>query len=93
MSEATYAGPERRRGPGRPKGGRRASDPIDNLATHPADHVDVGQLADYWGRHVYTVHAYIRKGTLPALKVGGMYRIRTADARAFERRDPSWRQH
>jgi hypothetical protein len=39
---------EDRRGPGRPKGGRRASDPIHNLATHTALHVDVSQLADYW---------------------------------------------
>jgi excisionase family DNA binding protein len=81
-----------RRKPGRPKGGRRATDPIDNLETHPATHVGVSQLADYWGKHVYTVHVYIRKGDLPALKVGGTYRIRTADARMFERRDPQWKQ-
>jgi excisionase family DNA binding protein len=79
-----------RRKPGRPKGGRRATDPINNLATHPALNVDVCQLAEYWGKHVYTVQAYIRKGKLPAMKVGGMYRIRTADARMFERRDPQW---
>jgi excisionase family DNA binding protein len=53
----------------------------------------VSQLAEYWGKHVYTVHVYIRKGTLPALKVGGTYRIRTADARQFERRDPQWQKH
>jgi excisionase family DNA binding protein len=83
---------EDRRGPGRPKGGRRASDPIHNLATHTALHVDVSQLADYWGKHVYTVHVYIRKGNLPALKVGGTYRIRPADARMFERKDPQWQK-
>jgi hypothetical protein len=75
---------------GRPRGGRRSTDPIDDLATHQAVYVDVGQLAGYWGKHVYTIHGYIRKGTLPALRIGGTYRIRPADALAFERRDPQW---
>lgn len=86
------SGTDRRR-PGRPKGGRRASDPIINLATHLATHVDVNQLADYWGKHAYTVHIYIRKKQLLATKVGGMYRIRKVDALAFERNDPQWRRH
>jgi excisionase family DNA binding protein len=82
-----------RRKPGRPSGGRRATDPIYDLRTHKATHVDVGQLADYWGKHAYTVHLYIRQGRIPAVMVGGMYRIRTADALAFERRDPCWQKH
>lgn len=72
--------------------GRRATDPILDLATHPAVHVDVAQLAEYWGRHPITVAGYIRSRLLPARKVGGTYLVRTSDALAFERRDPVWRR-
>ena len=82
-----------RRKPGRPPGGRRATDPIDDLATHTAEWVDVGQLAAYWAKHVYTVHHYIRTKRLQAKKVGGTYQIRRSDALAFERRDPQWQKH
>jgi hypothetical protein len=81
---------EERRKPGRPKGGRRATDPIINLATHCSPFVTPGQLADYWGVHQYTVHVYIRKGILGASLIGGCYRIRLADALHFEKRDAAW---
>jgi excisionase family DNA binding protein len=73
-----------RRGPGRPKGGRRMTDPIDDLATHRTTLVTVGQLADYWGKHVVTVGRYIREGRLRAALVGGEYRVHKVDAMAFE---------
>lgn len=79
-----------RRGPGRPKGGRRATDPITDLATHHEPLVTVSQLAEYWGKHPYTLNGYIRRRKLLAALVGGEYRIRIEDALAFERRDPQW---
>jgi hypothetical protein len=75
---------------GRPKGGRRITDKIEDLPTHTAPFVTPGQLADYWGVHQYTVHAYIRKGILGANLIGGCYRIRIADALHFEKRDTAW---
>ncbi len=74
-----------RRGRGRPKGGRRVSDPINDLASHPAHHFDVAQLAAYWGIHVNTVTSFIRHGMLTATRIGGKYRIAKADALTFER--------
>lgn len=90
VSERRKGGP---RGPGRPKGGRRASDPIMNLESHASCHVAVSQLAEYWCKHAYTINGYIRAGRLRATLVGGEYRIKIADALAFERIDPIWRKH
>jgi excisionase family DNA binding protein len=84
---------EDRRKVGRPRGGRRVSDPIHDLTTHRAEFVEVSQLADYWGKHVYTVHAYIRQKRLVAVKVGGTYRIKRTDAVKFERNDPEWQMN
>jgi hypothetical protein len=89
MTDELRIGTDRRKA-GRPEGGRRITDPIKHLATHTAPFVTPGQLADYWGVHQYTVHAYIRKGMLGANLIGGCYRIRIADALHFEKRDPSW---
>ncbi len=40
-------------------------------------------IAHYLGYHVETVRLYIRHGNLPAMKVGGEYRIRRADFEKF----------
>ncbi len=79
-----------RRTVGRPRGGRRASDPIIDLATHGSKYVNASQLADYWGVHPYTINGFIRKGKLGAILIGGAYRIRVVDALHFERKDTAW---
>ena len=81
-----------RRGRGRPKGGRRLTDPIIDLATHQAPHVTVGQLSDYWGRHPSTIGDYIREGRLEAKRVGWEYIVTTKAALQFERADVCWRK-
>jgi hypothetical protein len=77
---------------GRPRGGRRVSDPIDNLATHTRPLVSVRQLADYWGKHPVTVGSYVRDGRLKAVMVGGEYRIAITDAREFEQTLDEWKK-
>ena len=83
---------EDRRGRGRPKGGRRSSDPINSLETHPSPLVTIAQLAEYWGKHAYTLTAYVRRGKLRALRVGGEYRVTLEAAREFEKGDGDWRK-
>jgi excisionase family DNA binding protein len=49
--------------------------------------VSPSYLARYWGVHVDTVYRDIRKGALPAYRVGsgGQLRISMADARRYGR--------
>ncbi len=93
MTEDRRSGTDRRKR-GRPNGGggRRDTDPIYDLATHKHVYVSVAQLADYWGKDAETLRLYCRKGRLPAIKVGGDFRIRSSDAIAFEQRDPAWQR-
>lgn len=70
---------------GRPRGGRRASDPILDLRTHAAAFVTVDQLADYWRYHQNTIIKWIKNGRLAAMQGDREYRIRTSDALALER--------
>ena len=80
--------PDRRHGK---RGGRRSTDvKLDNLATHPHPHVSVAQLADYWARHPETILRWIRKGNLPARRLGGEYLVDVTDALEWESRDPDW---
>ena len=51
------------------------------------------RLAEYWGRHPYTIHRWIRHGWLKATLLGCEYQIAVADALEFEARDPEWRKH
>jgi excisionase family DNA binding protein len=50
-------------------------------------HVSPSRLAEYWGVSVDTVYRDIRKGALPAFRVGssGQFRIRLSDARRYGR--------
>lgn len=76
---------EDRRGLGRPKGGRRSTEPIINLEHHATPFVTVSQLCDYWCYHRNTLLEWIEKGRLPAMGGPGEYRIRTSDALMLER--------
>lgn len=42
------------------------------------------QVADKYGVKVITVWDWIRKGRLPAMKIGKQYRITESDIKAFE---------
>ena len=58
---------------------------ITDLDTHPAPHVRVEELAEYWCVSVDTIYRDIRKGALPALRVGStrLLRIPTEAARKY----------
>lgn len=57
---------------------------IRNLATHPEPHVTVAELATYWRVSTRAVYYWITvKKSLKASRVGGSYRVKTADAIAF----------
>ena len=64
-----------------------AGAPVRQEQQAPAPHVSPRRLANYWGVHVNTVYRDIRKGALPAFRVGsgGQFRIRWIDARRYGR--------
>jgi excisionase family DNA binding protein len=74
-----------RRKPGRPRGGRRVTDPIDTLEKHTAPFVTVVQLSEYWRFHPGTIVEWIKSGRLPAIQPVREYRIKTEDALVLER--------
>jgi excisionase family DNA binding protein len=60
---------------------------LENLESHPEPYVTVAELADYWLVGRKQIYKQIDAGTLPAIRLGPrLLRIRTADAREFERR-------
>ena len=59
--------------------------PIADLSTHAQPNVSPRQLAEYWGTTLVTIHRWIRKGALRAFKVGPNWRVKTKDAREFEK--------
>ncbi len=60
--------------------------PLQDLQLHPEPYVTVGELAEYWLVGRKQIYKQIDAGTLPAIRLGPrLLRIRTADARAFER--------
>jgi excisionase family DNA binding protein len=60
--------------------------PIDDLATHTANFVTVGELAEYWGVSRQQIYKRIESGVLEALCFGArLYRVRTSAALEYER--------
>jgi excisionase family DNA binding protein len=65
---------------------RRKRPPLRDLSTHPEPYVTIGELAAYWLVSRKQLYKQIDAGTLPAIRLGPrLFRIRTADARKFER--------
>jgi excisionase family DNA binding protein len=64
-----------------------AASGIFDLATDPGYYVTVTDLARYWKVSVDTVYRDIKKGALPAYRVGssGKIRVRLEDARRYGR--------
>jgi excisionase family DNA binding protein len=60
---------------------------VFDLATEPGYYVTVTDLARYWKVSVDTVYRDIKKGALPAYRVGssGKIRVRLEDARRYGR--------
>ncbi len=57
---------------------------IRDLASHPEPYVSVAELAAYWHVSTRAVYYWISvKKTLKASRLGGTYRVKTADAIAF----------
>lgn len=61
MVDERRSGVERRKNPG---GGRRADDPIGDLATHPAKTVTARQIADYCDVSLQTVYKWLSGGQM-----------------------------
>ena len=60
--------------------------PIVDLATHEAQFVTVGELAEYWGVSRQQIYKRIESGFLPAIRLGSrLYRVRRQAALEFER--------
>ena len=60
---------------------------LRDLQSHPEPYVTVAELAEYWIVGRKQIYKQIDAGTLPAIRLGPrLLRIRTADAREFERR-------
>jgi excisionase family DNA binding protein len=60
--------------------------PIRDLATHSAQYVTVGELADYWAVSRQQIYKSIECGALSAIRLGArLYRVRTAAALVYER--------
>lgn len=59
---------------------------VKDLQSHPEPYVTVAELAEYWLVGRKQIYKQIEGGTLPAIRLGPrLLRIRTADARTFER--------
>lgn len=59
---------------------------MQDLKGHPDPYVTIGELAAYWLVSRKQLYKQIDAGTLPAIRLGPrLFRIRTADAREFER--------
>ena len=57
-----------------------------DLQKHPDPYVTTSDLAGYWRVSRKQIYKQIDAGTLPAIRLGPrLLRIRTADARKFER--------
>jgi excisionase family DNA binding protein len=60
---------------------------LQELASHVAPYVTVGELAWYWSVSRKQIYKQIEEGNLPAIRLGPRsLRIRTSDAIQFERR-------
>ena len=60
--------------------------PVKDLQSHSEPYVTVAELAEYWLVGRKQIYKQIEAGTLPAIRLGPrLLRIRTSDARAFER--------
>src|SRR5262245_54725141 len=59
---------------------------LQNLKSHQAAYVTIGELAEYWRISRKQIYKQIEAGTLPAIRLGPrLLRIRTVDAIEFER--------
>ena len=66
---------------------KRKRQSLQNLKSHQAAYVTIGELAEYWRISRKQIYKQIEAGTLPAIRLGPrLLRIRTADAVEFERR-------
>ena len=62
-----------------------------DLNTHASSYVTVTELAEYWEVTRQLVYKHIQSGLLPAMRLGPRcVRVRTHDAREFERGLSSW---
>lgn len=69
---------------GRPRGGRRETDPIFDLRSLGDSFVTVAMLAEYWRFYDKTIIGWIKRGRLPAMQCGRDYRVRASDALLLE---------
>ncbi len=73
---------------------RKKTPPIEDLKTHPRQHVSAAQLAEYVMVTRKTIYNQIAKGAIATVKIGGVIRIRKNDALAYVQEPvPSKKRH
>lgn len=63
--------------------GRPRTPEISDLSTYRRRYVTPMQLADYIGITRRTIYHHIDKGALAVVRIGGVLRIRTTEARRY----------
>lgn len=66
---------------------RRPGPQIHDLGTHQGAYVTLPSLKAYWQVEYQTLRKWVQGGYLPAYRFGRLWRVRTADALAFERQN------
>lgn len=61
--------------------------PIKDLSTHAEPFVVLPALRAYWQVDDQTLRKWIREDALPAYRLGHAWRVKTADALAFQERN------
>jgi excisionase family DNA binding protein len=69
-------GGKKRKGPGRPRGKREASVPSVEIES---DVMTLQDVADYLLCHYTTIYRMVRRGQLPAFRLGSDFRFRRSD--------------
>jgi excisionase family DNA binding protein len=63
---------------------RKPAIPITDLAEYPLAYTTLSALRTYWQEDDRTIRKWILSGKLPAYRFGRGWRIKVADALAFE---------
>lgn len=59
--------------------------PVKDWTTYPHEFVPITALSQRWGEANQTIRKWIRNGALGGFKFGGgVWKVKTVDARAFE---------
>jgi excisionase family DNA binding protein len=57
---------------------------VKDWHAYPHDFVPLKALSQRWGEAEQTIRKWIRNGALRGFRFGGLWKVKAADARAFE---------